>query len=155
MRSKRQIKVPQKLVDSNYSVNNTKPNSHKTVSKKEKRNVTKENIGVVGEGAKCDEDSMNKEELETTVIGNEEGEKIEVIATVVNEEVVKEAGSKEVPVVNATDDGKQEVNKETVDDHVNSTSETNVNKSSNGMDKGGTSKTNNMGGSYANMFNKN
>ena len=136
MRSKRQSKVPQKLVDSNYFANISKPNSHKIVSKKEKSNVVKDNIGDVGEGAKCDGGSRDMEEMQTTVNGIEEGEKIEWADKVVNEKLVNEVVSKVVLVVSATDKGRQYVNKDPSGEHVSSNPELNVNKSTNGVDKG-------------------
>ena len=96
----------------------------------------KDNIGDVGEGAKCDGGSMDMEEREAAVNGIEEGEKIEWDDKVVNEKLVNEAVSKVVPVVSAIDEGSQYVNKEPSGEQVSSNPELNVNKSTNGVDKG-------------------
>ncbi|PWA50962.1 zinc knuckle CX2CX4HX4C [Artemisia annua] len=75
MRTKRQIRPPQKLSDSDYSVYNTK--SQKNVSKKGVKKDVMVNGKSVGEGDNCEGNNGMLNESEAIVSGTEEGAKCE------------------------------------------------------------------------------
>ncbi|PWA96920.1 ATPase, F1/V1/A1 complex, alpha/beta subunit, Zinc knuckle CX2CX4HX4C [Artemisia annua] len=100
MRTKRQIRPPQKLSDSDYSVNNTK--SQKIVSKKGVAKDVMQNGKIMGEGDNREGNNRNFNESEAIVNETEEGEKCEETESVgskvvenatVNEKVQEVCGS--------------------------------------------------------------
>ncbi|PWA66891.1 ATPase, F1/V1/A1 complex, alpha/beta subunit, Zinc knuckle CX2CX4HX4C [Artemisia annua] len=88
MRNKRQTRPPQKLADSDYSVNNTKNKSQKTVSKKGSDIDVVNKMGSVGEGAKCEGSNRSLEDTGASMNGKEEGDECEGTENVVTEVVI-------------------------------------------------------------------
>ncbi|PWA37114.1 zinc knuckle CX2CX4HX4C [Artemisia annua] len=110
MRNKRQTRPPQKLADSDYSVNNTKTISQKTVSKKGVNKDGMNNAEIMGEGAKHEENNRNVEDSQAIVNGEEDGDKCEGTGNVVNEFVDNTVVNAKVQGVCVADSEVQNVN---------------------------------------------